>query len=92
VFKKDVSNFPQTVSTSSTLQEILPPDQYAATLETLTPQQVAWVVGGGSGGARVSTPCASSRTRPAARSRVRAQLPAGLHLPAGLLEELRRAG
>jgi TonB-dependent receptor len=50
VFKKDVSNFPQTVSTSSTLQEILPPDQYVATLETLTPAQVAWVNGGGSGG------------------------------------------
>jgi TonB-dependent receptor len=50
VFKKDVSNFPQTVSSSQTLQEILPPDQYAATLETLTPAQVAWVQGGGSGG------------------------------------------
>jgi TonB-dependent receptor len=50
VFKKDVSNFPQTVSTAATLQEILPPDQYAATLETLTPQQIAWVNGGGSGG------------------------------------------
>jgi iron complex outermembrane recepter protein len=50
VFKKDVSNFPQTVSTSATLQEILPPDQYAATLQTLTPQQIAWVEGGGSGG------------------------------------------
>ncbi|HYJ39644.1 MAG TPA: TonB-dependent receptor [Steroidobacteraceae bacterium] len=50
VFKKDVSNFPQTVSTSATLQEILPPDQYQATLQTLTPQQIAWVEGGGSGG------------------------------------------
>jgi len=50
VFKKDVSNFPQTVSSAATLQEILPPDQYAATLETLTPQQIAWVQGGGSGG------------------------------------------
>jgi len=50
VFKKDVSNFPQTVSTSATLQEILPPDQYAATLETLTPAQILWVNGGGSGG------------------------------------------
>jgi len=50
VFKKDVSNFPQTVSTAATLQEILTPDQYAATLQTLTPAQVAWVVGGGSGG------------------------------------------
>jgi TonB-dependent receptor len=50
VFKKDVSNFPQTVSSSATLAEILPPDQYAATLETLTPAQIAWVNGGGSGG------------------------------------------
>jgi TonB-dependent receptor len=50
VFKKDVSNFPQTVSTSATLQEILPPDQYEATLQTLTPAQIAWVNGGGSGG------------------------------------------
>jgi iron complex outermembrane recepter protein len=50
IFKKDVSNFPQTVSTAATLAEILPPDQYAATLQTLTPQQIAWVEGGGSGG------------------------------------------
>ena len=50
LFKKDVSNFPQTVSTAATLQEILPPDQYAATLQTLTPAQIAWVEGGGSGG------------------------------------------
>ena len=50
----------------ATLQEILPPDQYAATLETLTPTQVAWVAGGGSGGGPASTAFASSRTRPAA--------------------------
>ena len=50
LFKKDVSNFPQTVSSAATLAELLPPDQYAATLQTLTPQQIAWVEGGGSGG------------------------------------------
>jgi len=49
VFKKDVSNFPQTVSSSATLAEILPPEQYAATLETLTPAQIAWVEGGNAG-------------------------------------------
>ena len=37
--------------TAATLQELLPPDQYAATLETQTPQQIAWIIGGGSGGA-----------------------------------------
>ena len=29
VFKKDVTNFPQTVSSAATLAELLPPDQYA---------------------------------------------------------------
>ena len=32
VFNKDVTNFPQTVSSAATLAELLPPDQYAATL------------------------------------------------------------
>ena len=50
VFKKEVSNYPQTVGYAATLQELLPPDQYAATLETLTAPQIAWVNGGGSGG------------------------------------------
>ncbi len=49
LFKKDVSNFPQTVSSSATLQEILPADQYQAALQTMTPQQIAWVVGGNAG-------------------------------------------
>jgi iron complex outermembrane receptor protein len=49
LFKKQVSNFPQTVSTAATLQEILTPDQYNNTLQTLTPAQLAWVLGGNGG-------------------------------------------
>jgi iron complex outermembrane receptor protein len=45
VFKKDVTNYPQTVSTANTLQEILTPEQYAATLETQTQSQRDWITG-----------------------------------------------
>lgn len=47
VFKKDVSNYPQTVSTQGLIQDILDPSAYAAFLETQTPQQQAWLNGGG---------------------------------------------
>jgi len=47
LFRKDVSNFPQTVSSAATLQEMLTPDQYLATLQTQTPQQLAWILHGG---------------------------------------------
>jgi TonB-dependent receptor len=50
VFKKEVNNFPQTVSTSSSLQDILTPEQYAATLQTQTPQQLNWILNGGPNG------------------------------------------
>ncbi len=49
IFKKDVSNFPQTVSSSATLNEILTPEQFIATLETQTPQQAAWILFGNGG-------------------------------------------
>jgi outer membrane receptor protein involved in Fe transport len=49
LFKKQVSNFPQTVSTAATLQQILTPDQYAAAIQTLTAPQLAWVLGGNAG-------------------------------------------
>jgi iron complex outermembrane receptor protein len=47
LFKKDVSNFPQTVSTQGFIQDILDPASYQAFLETQTPQQQAWLNGGG---------------------------------------------
>ncbi|MEO8016797.1 MAG: TonB-dependent receptor [Pseudomonadota bacterium] len=43
VFKKDVSNFPQTVSTTGTIQSILPADAYAAFLQTQTGPQQLWL-------------------------------------------------
>ncbi len=49
VFRKEVTNYPQTVSYSATLQELLPPDQYAATIETLTAPQLLWVQSGNNG-------------------------------------------
>jgi TonB-dependent receptor len=49
LFKKEVSNFPQTVSGALSLQDLLTPAQYAATLQTLTQQQIAWVEGGNGG-------------------------------------------
>ncbi len=54
LFKKDVSNYPQTVSTLGTIQDILGPDAYAAFLQTQTPQQALWLnTGGPNGGAGV---------------------------------------
>lgn len=49
-FKKDVTNFPQTVSTEGTIQEILGADAYASFLETQTAQQQIWLETGGPGG------------------------------------------
>jgi len=49
VFKKDVSNFPQTVSSAGTLNEVMTPEQIAAFLQTQTPQQVAWILTGNGG-------------------------------------------
>jgi TonB-dependent receptor len=47
LFKKQVSNFPQTVATSGTLQSLLSPAEFAGILETATPAQQAWLTGGG---------------------------------------------
>jgi TonB-dependent receptor len=47
VFKKDVSNYPQTVSTLGLIQDILSPSAYQAFLETQTGPQQAWLNGGG---------------------------------------------
>jgi len=49
LFRKNVSNYPQTVASAGTLDEILTPEQYAATLQTQTPQQITWITGGGVG-------------------------------------------
>jgi iron complex outermembrane receptor protein len=49
LFKKDVSNFPQTVASEGTIQSILEPDAFVGFLQTLTPQQQAWVLGGNGG-------------------------------------------
>jgi len=45
LFKKEVSNFPQTVATSGTLQQLLSPDEYAVIFATATAQQQAWLSG-----------------------------------------------
>ena len=46
LFKKDVSNFPQTISGEATMQSLLDPVAFAAFLETLTNQQQRdWVTG-----------------------------------------------
>jgi TonB-dependent receptor len=50
VFKKDVSNYPQTVATEGTIQSILPPDAYASFLQTQTAAQQAWLEGTNNGG------------------------------------------
>jgi TonB-dependent receptor len=50
LFKKEVSNFPQTVSTEGFIQDILGPDAYAAFLETQTAAQQIWLETGGPGG------------------------------------------
>lgn len=49
-FIKDVSNYPQTVSTVGTIQELLSPEAFAAFLETQTDQQRAWLTSGNAGG------------------------------------------
>jgi iron complex outermembrane recepter protein len=50
-FKKDVSNYPQTVSTAGFIQDVLGPAAFASFLQTQTPQQQQWLLtGGGSGG------------------------------------------
>ena len=49
VFKKDVTNYPQTVSSSSSLQDILTPEQFEATLQTQTAAQQAWILAGNAG-------------------------------------------
>ena len=45
VFKKSVSNFPQTVSTAGNISAVMDPAQIAAFLQTQTAPQVAWIVG-----------------------------------------------
>jgi TonB-dependent receptor len=49
-FIKDVSNYPQTVSTAATMQSLLTPEAFTAFLQTQAPDQQAWLVGGGPGG------------------------------------------
>jgi TonB-dependent receptor len=49
LFKKDVTNFPQTVSTDASIQSILDPAALSAFLETLTLPQRDWVLGTFSG-------------------------------------------
>ena len=49
-FKKDVSNYPQTVASAASLQDIMTPEQFEATLQTQTPQQAAWILAGGPNG------------------------------------------
>ena len=49
-FKKDVSNYPQTVSTAGSIQEVLDSAAFASFLETQTPQQQLWLTGGGPSG------------------------------------------
>jgi iron complex outermembrane recepter protein len=49
LFKKDVSNFPQTVSTIGPIQDLMSPSAFQAFLQTQTPQQQAWLTGGGPG-------------------------------------------
>jgi TonB-dependent receptor len=49
-FYKDVSNYPQTVSTTGSIQDLLAPDAFAAFLETQTPEQRAWLTSGNAGG------------------------------------------
>jgi iron complex outermembrane receptor protein len=48
-FKKDVTNFPQTVSTAGAIDAVLTDDQIAAFVQTQTPQQIAWILAGNSG-------------------------------------------
>jgi iron complex outermembrane receptor protein len=50
LFKKDVTNFPQTVSTVGSIQSVLDPAAFDAFLQTQTPQQQAWLTSGGPNG------------------------------------------
>jgi TonB-dependent receptor len=49
LFKKDVSNFPQTVASAGPITDAMPADQVPAFLATQTPQQIAWILAGNSG-------------------------------------------
>jgi iron complex outermembrane receptor protein len=49
LFKKDVSNFPQTVSTAGSIDTVFDDAQIASFLQTQTPQQVAWILAGNGG-------------------------------------------
>jgi TonB-dependent receptor len=49
-FIKDVSNYPQAVSSAGTIQSLLTPDAYASFLQTQDPFQRAWLTSGGPGG------------------------------------------
>ena len=49
VFKKDVSNFPQTVTTSGTLFDAVSPEEAAALISTQLPPQQAWIAAGNNG-------------------------------------------
>jgi TonB-dependent receptor len=46
-FKKDVSNFPQTVSTAGSLQSLLTPEEFQAIYESASPAQQLWLTGTG---------------------------------------------
>jgi iron complex outermembrane receptor protein len=48
-FTKDVSNYPQTVSTDGPIQSVLTPEQFAGFLETQTAAQQAWLQSGNNG-------------------------------------------
>jgi hypothetical protein len=49
LFKKDVSNFPQTVASAGPITDALTEGQIPAFLATQTPQQIAWILAGNSG-------------------------------------------
>lgn len=49
LFKKQVSNFPQTVSGAATMQDVLNPEQFASFLETQTAAQQTWILTGNAG-------------------------------------------
>jgi len=49
-FKKDVSNYPQTVATLGLIQDILDPAAYGAFLQTQTVPQQQWLTTGGASG------------------------------------------
>jgi TonB-dependent receptor len=49
-FIKDVTNYPQTVSSAGDISSVLTPDQLGPFLETQTPAQLAWILTGNAGG------------------------------------------